>query len=98
MLDIIILYFLANNIGKLAIQKGESASRWKVYTILAWIAGGIIGIFIGVSVLGYMDMLRLILVYYPLAIAGYHIVKNTLSRKPDAIDIDSLGNDINSTN
>lgn len=98
MLDIIILYFLANQIGKLALQKGEPAGRWKFYTVLAWIAGGILGIIIALLGFGFEDKLKLVLVYYPFAIAGYHIVRNTLRRKPDVLDLDSLGSDINSTN
>ena len=46
MLEIIVLIFLCRHIGEIAIRKGESANKWKLYTVLAWIGGEITGLII----------------------------------------------------
>ena len=46
MLEIIALYFILKEVGKLAHEKGYSALRWKVNMVLAWIFGEFTGVFL----------------------------------------------------
>ncbi len=47
MLEIIALIFLTKEIGKIAAGKGLKPGVWKLYTVLAWIAGEFVGAVIG---------------------------------------------------
>lgn len=96
MLEIIALVYLTRIIGPLAEQKGLKSSTWKLYTVLAWFAGEIIGIFIGLALFGSENMLMSILVAIPCAIGGYHIIRNRLHRMPDIYrdDIEHLGDNL----
>lgn len=96
MLDIIILIFLTRSIGDLAIQKGLKPGTWKVYLVLAWLAGELLGIFIGVLMFGIEKPLMILLVALPCAVAGYHIIRNTLDRKPDVMkdEINQIGDNL----
>ncbi len=90
MLDIIILYFLTRSIGTKAADKGLPPGKWKGYTILAWILGGLIGCSIGSILFGNqtsnpndfspITLLKIMLVAFPCSIAGYHIVRNQLDK------------------
>ncbi|MBK8685972.1 MAG: hypothetical protein IPN26_13915 [Bacteroidetes bacterium] len=96
MLEIIILIFLCRHIGEIAIRKGESANKWKLYTVLAWIGGEITGLIIGFAIFDDNTLMS-ILVAIPCAVAGYHIVRNQLNRKPDITNmIDEIGQDLQS--
>lgn len=96
MLDIIILIFLARSIGALAEQKGLKPGPWKVYLVLAWLGGEVAGIFLGLLLFGIEKPLMIILVALPCAIAGYHIIRNTLDRKPDVLndEINQIGDNL----
>jgi hypothetical protein len=85
MLEIIALFFLTRHIGALAERKGEKPGTWKVYTVLAWFIGEILGLFIGITLFGSDRILMLALLAIPCAIGGYHIVRNMLEKKPDVI-------------
>lgn len=83
MLEIIALVFLAGQMGKMATRKGQKPGNWKLYTVLAWIAGEAIGILIamaGFHIDDYINMLPLALCG---AVGGYLIVRATLSKMPD---------------
>lgn len=93
MLEIIALIFLTREIGKLADRKGLRSGRWKVYTVLAWIAGEFVGAVIGVLIFGPENLFSVILVAIAGAITGYFIIKANLSKRPDVFDdIDQIGN------
>ena len=85
MLEIIILIFLSRHIGKIAERKGQPVGKWKMYTVLAWLAGEIIGICIGLLLFGPEPVYMIVLVGLPCAFAGYHIVRNTLYKYPDSM-------------
>ncbi|MFZ4752324.1 MAG: hypothetical protein ACOYLG_03170 [Chitinophagaceae bacterium] len=96
MLEIIVLIFLCRHIGEIAIRKGESANKWKLYTVLAWIGGEITGLIIGFAIFEDNTLMS-ILVAIPCAVAGYHIVRNQLHLKPDITNmIDEIGQDLHS--
>lgn len=93
MLEIIALIFLTRKIGKIAEDKGLKSGTWKLYTVLAWIAGEFIGAVIGVLIFGPENIVSVILLAIAGAVTGYFIVKNALSKKPDVFDgIDQIGN------
>ena len=86
MLEIIALVLLARQMGKMAKRKGQKPGMWQLYTVLAWIAGEIIGIII--AIVGfhnddYISMLPLALLG---AVGGYLIVRAMLSKMPDKPD------------
>ena len=96
MLDIIILIFLTRSIGELAERKGLKPGQWKVYLVMAWLGGELLGIFIGLMLFGLDKPLMILLVALPCAIAGYHIIRNTLDRKPDVLndEINQIGDNL----
>lgn len=92
MLEIIALIFLTKGIGKIAVTKGLKPGSWKLYTVLAWIAGEFIGAVIGVLTFGPDNIISVILLAIAGAVTGYLIVKANLSKRPDAFDeIDQIG-------
>lgn len=93
MLEIIALVFLTKEIGKIANAKGLRPGLWKLYTVLAWVAGEFIGAVIGVMIFGTNNIFSVILVALAGAITGYVALKRTLSKRPDILDddIDQIG-------
>ncbi|HQW47281.1 MAG: hypothetical protein IPL09_12200 [Bacteroidetes bacterium] len=83
MLEIIALYFLTIHNGKIAAQKGLKPLTWKINTILAWIIGEIIGVFIGMAIFGFNNLILIMLFALPCAFGGFHFIKHTLEKKPD---------------
>lgn len=83
MLEIFILISLSRNMGALAQQKGLSASRWKRYTVLTWIALEILG-FIPAFLFFNGSFLALTLFGYGLATIGYFSLRMNLKKRPDA--------------
>ncbi len=91
-MDIIILIFLAIKIGKLATSKGLPAGKWKLYLVLAWIAGEFVGAFIGVSIFGADNQVSWILIAIGCALTSYFILYNYLKKLPDVIDDNEINN------
>jgi outer membrane lipoprotein SlyB len=88
MLEIIALIFLTREIGKIAADKGLKPGTWKIYTVLAWIAGEFIGAIIGVLIFGTNNFFSVVLVAIAGAVTGYLILKANLSKRPDLLDDD----------
>lgn len=93
MLEIIALIFLTKEIGKLAANKGLKSGTWKVYTVLSWFTGEIVGAVIGVLFFGPSNLFSVLLVALAGAVTGYVILKSNLSKRPDVLDdeIDQIG-------
>ena len=53
MIEIILLFFLSKKMGDLAIEKGLSPGRWKLYTVLSWIVFQLLGTIVGVMLFGF---------------------------------------------
>lgn len=83
MLEIIALIFLAGQIGKMAIRKGKKPGMWKLYTVLAWIGGEILGILISIMAFNSEDYLSMLPMALLGAVGGYLIVRAILSNMPD---------------
>jgi hypothetical protein len=92
MIEIIVLYFLCKEIGKIAISKGLPPGKWKFNLVMAWIAAEIFGIIIGFIVFGKDNMFSCILLALGCAGSTYFLIKNYLSKLPDVISDDDLNN------
>jgi F0F1-type ATP synthase assembly protein I len=92
MIEIIVLYFLTKQIGKIAIAKGLSAGKWKFNLVMGWIAGEILGIVIGFILFGKENLFSCILLALGCAASAYFIIKSYLSKLPDVISDDDLNN------
>ncbi|RYF87665.1 MAG: hypothetical protein EOO03_10240 [Chitinophagaceae bacterium] len=97
MIEIIALFFLCRNMGKLALTKGERPLKWKGITILAWFAFELIGLVLAAMIFGTGNLVGLMLIGLMSAIGGYLIAKAQLEKLPDVYDddIDTLGNHLN---
>ncbi len=83
MLDIVLLYFLTKNIGKIAITKGLPPTKWKWITVLLWLVFEMIGLMIGVILFGTANLYSLMAFGLVCAFGGYLTVKYILDNKPD---------------
>ena len=83
MLEIIALMLLAGQIGRMAIRKGQKPWPWKLYLVLAWIGGEIIGVFIAIAAFNQDDYLGVLPMGIMGAVGGYLIVRAILSKMPD---------------
>lgn len=98
-MDLIILFFLARHIGKLAQKKGLKPFIWKLYTVGAWILGELIGISMAINMFGTFDLktidMRYALMGLFFAFGGYLLIRFILEKKPDYIDndINRIGSD-----
>src|SRR6187399_2164643 len=96
LIEIIALYFLTKSIGAAAAKKGEIPGRWKVFTVLAWIAFEMLGLIFGIVFFGTGDIYSLAALGLISGFGGYLMVKYILDKKPDNKineDIDSIGSE-----
>ena len=93
MLELIILYFLTKEIGKIAYSKGLKPLTWKLYTVAVWLIFEIIGIVIGLTIFGFDNIISAALVGIAFAVTGYFILRAQLNKLPDQMDddIDRIG-------
>lgn len=93
MLEIITLIFLSRKTGEIAKRKGENPGNWKLYTILAWIGGEILGVVLAMLA-GGGNFGITVLLAYGMAAGAYFFVRSMLTRKPDVQDdwLDTIGN------
>lgn len=95
MLEIIALILLTRQIGIVATRKGLKPGTWKLYTVLSWFAGEIVGIVAGLFIFDQDNIISLMLMGFAGAIGGYFILKSVLDKKPDDVedDINRIGVD-----
>lgn len=91
MLDLILLFFLTREIGKIAFRKGLKPVTWKIYNVLGWLGAELIGIVIGVLMFGLNNLVSVQLVAFAFAITSYFIIKAQLNKMPDQ----NMDDDIN---
>lgn len=87
MLDLILLFFLTREIGRLAYKKGLKPLTWKIYNVLGWLGAELVGIMIGVLIFGLNNLVSVQLIAFAFAITSYFIIKAQLNKLPDH-DID----------
>ena len=83
MLEILALIFITRHIGQLAEKKGMPTGWWKFYTVIAWIAGEILGVFAAMFFFQAEDYIAMLPMAILGAVGGYLIVRAILSRMPD---------------
>jgi len=86
-LDLIVLFFLTREVGRLAYRKGLKPLSWKIYNVLGWLGAELIGIIIGALIFGLNNLISVQLVAFAFAITSYFIIKAQLNKLPDH-DID----------
>ena len=94
MLDLIVLFFLTREIGRLAFRKGLKPLTWKIYNVLAWLGAELIGILIGAVIFGLDNLISVQLVAFAFAITSYFIIKAQLNKLEDQTfddDINRIG-------
>ncbi len=88
MLDLILLFFLTREIGRLAYRKGLKPSTWQIYNVLGWLGAELIGVVIGILIFGLNNLVSIQLIAFAFAITSYFIIKAQLNKLPDDIDDD----------
>ncbi len=92
MIEIIALIFISKEIGRIALQKGLPAGKWKFIVITLWFVLEIFGVIVGLMIFTIDNLFSIALVGLGFAIASYFIVKNYLQKLPDAFDdIEKIG-------
>jgi len=93
-LDLIVLFFLAREIGRLASRKGLKPSTWRLYTVVAWIITEIIGLLVGFIIFDKDNLFSIGMIGITFAITSYFIIKAQLNKLPDYFDddINNIGN------
>ena len=91
MVEIIALFFLAREIGKIAAAKGLKPLTWKLYLILSWFIFEIWGVMIALLFFEKENFISILLVGLMFAITGYFWIKSRLDKMPD----NRLDEDIN---
>ena len=83
MVDIIVLYFLVRDIGKIAASKGLKPLTWKIYTIITWFIFEIWGFVIALMIFDQTNLFSIFMVGFMFAITGYFWIKARLIKIPD---------------
>ncbi len=91
MLDIIALFFLTREIGKIAAAKGLKPLTWKLYLILSWFIFEIWGVMIALLFFEKENLFSILMVGLMFGITGYFWIKSRLNKIPD----NRLDDDIN---
>jgi CDP-diglyceride synthetase len=84
MIEIIVLFFLGRQIGRMASRKGLSPKKWILYLVGAWVAAEFAGIVLGSILFGMSNLAGLLLFAIACAFGGYLMVRNRLEQMPDS--------------
>lgn len=92
MIDLIALFFLTKEIGKIALQKGVKPITWKIYTITGWILSEILGFIVALMFFEKDNLFSIVLVGFLFAITSYFIIKAQLHKLPDQNSEEDINN------
>ncbi len=85
-LDLFLLYWTSNNLGRIARKKGQKPGLWIAYGIFGFIIGALAVVFLATVVMGIMNVG--IIWAWPGSLVGgfiaYLYLRSILKRKPDA--------------
>ncbi|HMN32917.1 MAG: hypothetical protein IT215_05150 [Chitinophagaceae bacterium] len=87
MLDIIAMVLLTMYNGRIAQKKGLNGGTWRLYTVVAWVVGEIIGTLVALLFFTPSDFinpkvsLKVSLLVIPFAFAGFHFVNYLLEKR-----------------
>ena len=81
MLELIALYFIFREAGRLAVEKGYSPIRWRVQAFMAWFFGELAGIYI---VMAYFpdQLITMLIIGISMAYLAYLILKRYWTTLP----------------
>jgi hypothetical protein len=82
-MDVIVLIFLAIEIGKLATKKGLSSTKWIIRLVVFWILGELTGAIIGINIFGKDNMFSWLVLAWGVALSSYFVIKNYLVKMPN---------------
>lgn len=94
MLEVIALVFLTREIGRLAARKGLPPTRWKIYTVLAWVFFEVLGFIVALMLFLPDNLFSIMMVGFMFAITSYFLIKSRLNKMPDKTldeDIENFG-------
>ncbi|HEV2831485.1 MAG TPA: hypothetical protein VIQ00_12415 [Chitinophagaceae bacterium] len=92
MIDLIVLFFLTKEIGKLSLQKGVKPMTWKIYTVAGWIISEVLGFIVALMFFEKDNLFSIVLVGFLFAITSYFIIKSQLQKLPDQNSEDDINN------
>ena len=88
MIEVIVLFFLTREIGRIAIRKGLKKGQWIFYTIAGWVLMEILGIIVGLMIFSQDNLFSIMMVGIAFAVTSYFIIKAQLEKLPDVRDDD----------
>ncbi len=93
MIEIIVLIFLAKDLGKLAASKGLRPSTWQIYLVISWVFTEMAGIFLGIMLFGKENIVTVFLIAIGFAFSSYFFLHSRLNKYPDKWedDVDNIG-------
>lgn len=94
MIELVAIIVVTVLTGKLAISKGLKPFKWRMFSVLFWVLGELVGLLIGFATIGTPKDLSDIYSYLPFAYGGaitaHLLFYNYLKRLPDANNDDEI--------
>ncbi|MEM6764024.1 MAG: hypothetical protein AAF824_12755 [Bacteroidota bacterium] len=85
-LDIFLLFWTSNRLGRLARKKGQKVGLWVTYGFIGYVLGALAVVFLATVVMGIMNIG--LIWAWPVSLLGgfvaYLYLRSSLKRKPDA--------------
>lgn len=93
MIEIVVLFFLTRDIGRIALRKGLKKGQWIFYTIAGWIFSEILGILVGLMIFSPDNLVSIMLVGIAFAVTSYFIIRAQLEKLSDVDEdeVDQIG-------
>jgi len=84
MIEIVVLYFLIRQLGRIAEQKGLPVINWKINGILAWVGGEFLGFFLILNLTNTQDLILSALFAIGMGYLSFLLLKQYLQSRPDS--------------
>jgi len=82
MIDLILLFFLARHISRIALAKGLKRGPWIVFTIIAWMIAELFGLAFAVNMFGIKNFIAINLFAIFCGLGGYLLVHAFIQKTP----------------
>lgn len=92
MAEIIALIFIARYIGRLAAQKGLNPTRWRIYSIAAWIIFELIGFMVALFIFTPDNLFSIAMVGLMFGVTSFFLIRTKLQNLPDRDIEDDINN------
>ncbi|MCP9753014.1 hypothetical protein [Ferruginibacter sp. HRS2-29] len=86
MIDLILLFFLARHIGRIAVAKGLKRGTWIIFTVVAWMLAEFFGMAFAINMFGTKNLIAINLFAVFCGLGGYLLVHATLQKTPARTD------------